>query len=139
MHTKPIGARSGNSAPAVLVYPYGVVVDRHGRRFFDDGAGLIHETWEWFAREVQFKTPGSMAYAILDSRLFEIADYQRAIRSDVPPLRAGTLAELARQIGIDAISSPPRSRPTIRPAAAIRAHSTRRAATGSRPPGAPRG
>jgi len=102
MHAEPIDARSGNSAPVVLVYPYGVVVDQHGRRFFDEGGGLVHETWEWFARELQFKTPGSIGYAILDSRLLEIADYQRAIRSEVPPVRAGTLAELAKLIGIDA-------------------------------------
>jgi tricarballylate dehydrogenase len=102
MHAEPIDARSSNSAPVVLVYPYGVVVDQHGRRFFDEGGGLVHETWEWFARELQFKTPGSIAYAILDSRLLEIADYQRAIRSEVPPLRADTLAELAPRIGIDA-------------------------------------
>jgi tricarballylate dehydrogenase len=102
MHAEPIDARSKNSAPVVLVYPYGIVVDRHGRRFFDEGYGLVHETWEWFARELQFNTPGSIAYAILDSRLLEIADYQRAIRSEVPPARAGTLAELATLIGVDA-------------------------------------
>jgi tricarballylate dehydrogenase len=102
MHAEPIDARSGNSAPVVLVYPYGVVVDQHGRRFFDEGGGLVHETWEWFARDLQFNTPGSIAYAILDSRLLDIADYQRAIRSEVPPVRAGTLAELAKLIGIDA-------------------------------------
>jgi tricarballylate dehydrogenase len=102
MHAEPIDARSRNSAPVVLVYPYGIVVDRNGERFFDEGGGLVHETWEWFARDLHFKTPGSIAYAILDSRLLQIADYQRAIRSEVAPLRAATLGELARLIGIDA-------------------------------------
>src|SRR5204863_1526124 len=82
MHAEPVDPRSRNSAPVVLVYPYGIVVDRHGRRCFDEGGGLVHETWEWLARELQFKTPESIAYAILDSRLLEIADYQRAIRSE---------------------------------------------------------
>jgi len=102
MHAEPIDARAKNPAAVVLVYPYGIVVDRHGRRFFDEGAGLVHETWETFARDVHFKTPGSIAYAILDSRLFDIADYQRAIRSEVPPVRAGTLGELAKLIEVDA-------------------------------------
>jgi tricarballylate dehydrogenase len=101
MHAEPVDARAKNSAPVVLIYPYGIVVDRDGRRFFDEGGGLVHETWEWFARDMHFKTPGSTAYAILDSRLFEIADYQRAIRSEVPPLRAATLAELAKLIAVD--------------------------------------
>jgi tricarballylate dehydrogenase len=102
MHAEPVDARAQNSAPVVLVYPYGIVVDRNGHRFFDEGAGLVHETWEWFARDLHFKAPGGIAYAILDSRLLDIADYQRAIRSEVPPFRADTLAQLARLIGIDA-------------------------------------
>jgi tricarballylate dehydrogenase len=102
MHAEPVDARSKNSAPVVLVYPYGIVVDKNGRRFFDEGAGLVHQTWEWFARDVHFNMSGSIAHAILDSRLFEIPDYQRAIRSEVPPVRARTLTELAELIGVDA-------------------------------------
>jgi tricarballylate dehydrogenase len=102
MHAEPVDARSKNSAPVVLVYPYGIVVAKTGRRFFDEGFGLVHETWEWFARDIHFKTPGSTAYAVLDSRLFDIADYQRAIRSEVPPVGADTLADLAQRIGVDA-------------------------------------
>src|SRR5215469_13335253 len=64
MHAEPVDARSKNSAPVVLVYPYGIVVDRTGRRFFDEGRGLVHETWEWFARDLHFKAPGAVAFAI---------------------------------------------------------------------------
>ncbi|MDB5533015.1 MAG: succinate dehydrogenase/fumarate reductase, flavoprotein subunit [Hyphomicrobiales bacterium] len=102
MHAEPVDARSRNSAPVVLVYPYGIVVDKNGDRFFDEGAGLVHETWEWFARDMQFKVPGRMAFAILDSRLLTIEGYERAIRSEVPPARADTLDELAKIIGVDA-------------------------------------
>ncbi|MSO66835.1 MAG: FAD-dependent oxidoreductase [Pseudolabrys sp.] len=102
MHAEPVDARSKNSAPVVLVYPYGIVVDKHGQRFFDEGYGLVHETWEWFARGMHFKVPGSIAFAILDSRLLAIQGYERAIRSEVPPVSAGTLAELAKLIGVDA-------------------------------------
>jgi tricarballylate dehydrogenase len=102
MHAEPLDARDPKSAPVVLVYPYGVVVDRSGRRFFDEGGGLVHETWEWFARDIHFKTEGSIAYAILDSRMLQIPDYQRAIRSEVPPVRADDIVSLARQIGVDA-------------------------------------
>ena len=102
MHAEPVDARAKNSAPVVLVYPYGIVVDRTGRRLFDEGGGLMHETWEWLARTIHFDTPGSIAYAILDRRLYDIPDYQRAIRSEVPPLEAATLDALAQQAGIDA-------------------------------------
>ncbi|HEV2630348.1 MAG TPA: FAD-dependent oxidoreductase [Pseudolabrys sp.] len=102
MHAEPVDARATTSAPVVLVYPFGIVVDKTGRRFFDEGAGLVHETWEWLAREIHFNRPGSIAYTILDSRLFDIADYKRAIRSEVEPFRADTLSGLAGLIGVDA-------------------------------------
>jgi tricarballylate dehydrogenase len=102
MHAEPVDARAKNSAPVVLVYPYGIVVDRTGRRFFDEGGGLMHETWEWLARAMQFDAPGAIAFAILDRRLLDIPDYQRAIRSEVPPITADTLHALAQQAGIDA-------------------------------------
>jgi tricarballylate dehydrogenase len=104
MHMEPVDPRSKGSAPVVLVYPYGVVVDQDGRRFFDEGGGLVHETWEVFARDVHFARPKSIAYAILDSRLFDIPGYQRAIRSEVPPYQAGTLAELAAQVGVPGLN-----------------------------------
>jgi len=102
MHAEPVDPRSSNSAPVVLVYPYGIVVDSTGRRFFDEGAGLVHETWETFARIIHFATPGRIAYAILDSKLYDIDGYQRAIRSEVSPHQANTIPELAALIGVPA-------------------------------------
>jgi tricarballylate dehydrogenase len=102
MHVEPVDPRSRSSAPVVLVYPYGIVVDQNGRRFFDEGGGLAHETWEMFARGLHFARPRSIAYAILDSSLFDIPGFERAIRSEVPPVQAGTLEELATLIGIPA-------------------------------------
>jgi tricarballylate dehydrogenase len=102
MHAEPVDARSRKSAPVVLVYPYGIVVDRNGARFFDEGAGLVHETWEQFARDLHFSLPGRTAYAILDAALLDIPDYGRAIRSDLPPVRAESIPELAAQLGIPA-------------------------------------
>jgi tricarballylate dehydrogenase len=102
MHIEPVDPRSTHSAPVVLVYPYGIVVDQDGRRFFDEGGGLVHETWEGFAREIHFARPKSIAYAILDRRLFDIPGYQRAIRSDVPPYQSHSIEGLAALIGISA-------------------------------------
>jgi tricarballylate dehydrogenase len=86
----------------VLVYPYGLVVDGEGRRFFDEGAGLVHETWEHFARHLHFSLPGRRAWAILDGALFDIPDYKRAIRSEVEPIKAESIADIAAQTGIPA-------------------------------------
>ena len=37
MHIEPVDPRSKNQAPVVLLYPYGIVVNQSGRRFFDEG------------------------------------------------------------------------------------------------------
>ena len=100
MHVEPVDPRSQNSAAVVLVYPYGILVDRDGRRFIDEGRGLVHETWEHVARTIHLATPGRSAYAILDAKLHEIPGYERAIRSEVLPHRAESIAELAALIGI---------------------------------------
>jgi tricarballylate dehydrogenase len=102
MHAEPVDPRSCGPAPVVLVYPYGIVVNRTGRRFCDEGAGLVHETWEALARTIHFVTPGRIAYAILDGKVLDIAGTERAIRSEVPPHRAASIAELAALLGIPA-------------------------------------
>jgi tricarballylate dehydrogenase len=100
MHAEPVDPRSKSSAPVVLVYPYGIVVDQNGFRFFDEGRGLVHETWEAFARDIQTSRPNSRVHAILDSSLLSIEGFERAIRSDVPPHRAQTLDGLAHLINV---------------------------------------
>lgn len=102
MHIEPVDPRSQNSAPVVLVYPYGIVVDQDGRRFFDEGGGLMHETWERLARDIHFTRPNHIAYAILDSRLLDTDGFERAIRSEVPPYRAQSIEQLAARIGVPA-------------------------------------
>ena len=100
MHSEPVDPRSTGPAPVVLVYPYGIVVDTAGRRMFDEGRGLVHETWEEYSRAIHFQAPGRKAWAIFDARLRDIAGYERAIRSEVPPVEAATLGELAAKTGI---------------------------------------
>jgi tricarballylate dehydrogenase len=95
-------SRSDRPEPVVLTYPYGIVVDRHGRRFFDEGGGRVDETWETLARTIHFETPGRIAYAIFDASLEDIPDYGRAVCTDREPLRAATIAELAAALEIDA-------------------------------------
>ena len=74
MHAEPVDARSRrNRRRWCWSIPTASWWTASGRRFFDEGAGLVHETWEWFARHLHFKAPGGVAYAILDSRLLAIA------------------------------------------------------------------
>lgn len=102
LHVEPVDPRSERPAALVLVYPYGILVDAEGQRFFDEGSGLVHETWEHLSRLIHFEKPRSLAWTVLDSKLHDVPGYQDAIRTDVPPLEADTLAELAVLAGIPA-------------------------------------
>jgi len=99
-HSEPIDPRSQGSAPVVLVYPYGLVVNSQGQRFWDEGAGLMHDTWEKFANHIQHQVSEKIVFLILDSKLTDIPNYARAIRSEVPPISASSLEQLAQKLGI---------------------------------------
>ena len=102
MHAEPVDPRARNPAAVVLVYPYGILVDRTGRRFLDEGAGLVHDTWEEVSRRIHFDTPGGVAYAVFDAGLDDVAGYRRAIRSECPPHTADSLTALARLLDVPA-------------------------------------
>jgi len=102
VHVEPVDPRSDRPEAVVLIYPYGIVVDRNGKRFFDEGGGRVDETWETLARTIHFEVPGRIAYAIFDASLAEVADYGRAVCTDREPIRAGTIRELAATLEIDA-------------------------------------
>jgi len=100
MHSEIIDPRSDMPAPLVLVYPYGIVVNCNGKRFVDEGAGLIHDTWEQLSRTIHFDAPGQSAWVVCDSRLSEVEGYEAAIRTDIPPLTADTVSGLAVQMKV---------------------------------------
>ncbi|AME28285.1 FAD-dependent oxidoreductase [Burkholderia sp. PAMC 26561] len=104
MHIEPVDPRSERPAALVIVYPFGIVVDVEGHRFFDEGAGLVHETWEQLSRTIHFEKPQSVAWTIFDSKLHEVAGYENAIRSDVPPLQSDSISGLASLAGIPPVA-----------------------------------
>ena len=101
MHIEPIDPRATNQAAVVLLYPYGIVVDRDGRRFFDEGAGLVHETWEAFSRHLHFEVPGRRPSRSSMHGCGAIPGWQRATRSEVPPYEAATLGALGQLLAVD--------------------------------------
>jgi tricarballylate dehydrogenase len=101
MHSEPIDPRSEKAAALLLIYPLGIVVDSLGRRFFDEGQGPVHETWEKFSRAIHFDTPNRKAWIVGDSKLLRSAEAGNGIRTEVPPAQASTLEELADLVGIE--------------------------------------
>ena len=100
-HAEPLDPRSGAPEPVVMIFNYGILVDVHGRRFTDEAPSSADATYEAVTRVIG-EQPDGIAWLVLDSRLDRIAGWQRAVRSDQPPVEAATLAALAERIGVPA-------------------------------------
>lgn len=80
-------------------YPYGITVDRDGRRFFDEGAGGLADTYGEVGRQVLAR-PGGVAFQLFDAageRLLKAYAYRHAT-----PVRADTIRGLAAGARLDA-------------------------------------
>lgn len=81
-------------------YPHGIMVNRHGRRFVDEGADFRNYTYASYGKEI-LKQPGSVAFQLFDAksaRLLRESDYETAARR----VEADSIEELAAELGIDA-------------------------------------
>jgi tricarballylate dehydrogenase len=93
-HAEPVDPRSGISEPALFIFPYGILVNRAGRRFTDEAPGTVDAYYERVTRRI-FEQEGGVAYVILDARHMEIPNYRLGIRTDQPPIVASSIPELA--------------------------------------------
>lgn len=101
IHTQPIDPRSGITEPIVMIFVLGILVNRDGERFADEAPGPVDANYENITRAINHQ-PGGVAWCILDGRIDEVANWKRCVRSDQPPIEAGSLAELADAIGVPA-------------------------------------
>lgn len=78
-------------------YPYGLMVNLHGRRFTDEGADFKLYTYARIGREV-LAQPQSRAFQLFDQRTVELIEPRYATGS--PPVLAGPIGELADATGV---------------------------------------
>lgn len=78
--------------------PFSIVVDRTGRRFYDEGEDIWPKRYAIWGRLVA-QRPGQIAYALTDAKCENLF-----MPSAFPPVRAATLSELAQSFGLDAPS-----------------------------------
>lgn len=86
---------------ARLSYPVGIVVNREGDRFFDEGADFRNYTYSKLGTAV-LKQPGGIAFQLFDATT---RPYTRPDQYEMPGVsvvEADTLEELAEKAGIDA-------------------------------------
>lgn len=98
-HAEPVDPRAGIAEPAIFIFPYGILVNREGRRFTDEAPATVDATYEAITRQIFAQSEG-LAYVILDARIADVPSYHRAIRTDQPPLRADSIEALARALAV---------------------------------------
>lgn len=96
----PSSAMGGGTEWDRYLYPYGIMVNRDGVRFTDEGADVRSRTYARMGREI-LAQPGGVAYQILDAKVRRagLVDgrYDRGTGA-----QAGDIAELAGKLGIGA-------------------------------------
>lgn len=98
-HAEPIDPRSHAPEPALMIFPYGILVNKEGNRFIDEASGTVDEIYENVSRTI-LKEANNEAYFITDKKLYTVPNYQRAIMSPEPPIVAETIGQLAELLGI---------------------------------------
>lgn len=82
-------------------YPLGIIVNREGERFLDEGADFRNYTYAKYGREI-LRQPGSIAWQLFDA---ELRPSLRTEEYDMPGIgvhTADSIEDLAAMAGIDA-------------------------------------
>ncbi len=98
-HGEPVDARTRCAEALVMVYPYGILVDHHGKRFVDEGADTPDNTFESVAYRI-WRDADQFAYVIADQKLMR-HNIARAVLTDREPETAETIDALARRLDLD--------------------------------------
>ena len=90
-----VEAESANSQR--YSYLYGIMVNRDGKRFVDEGENFFSYTYAKFGKEI-LKQPGGVAFQIFDSKVFPVlrVEYQDALR-----VESESLEELAEELDVN--------------------------------------
>ena len=81
-------------------YPLGVVVDRDGQRFVDEGADYRNYTYAKYGREI-LRRPGGVAWQLFDATTRPMLRTEEYDSEPITMASAETIEELARALGID--------------------------------------
>ncbi|MEV6983186.1 isocitrate/isopropylmalate family dehydrogenase [Sphaerisporangium sp. NPDC051017] len=81
-------------------YPIGIVVNREGRRFVDEGADFRNYTYARYGAEI-LRQPGGVAFQIFDAATRPLLRTEEYDSRPITGAEAASLPELARALGVD--------------------------------------
>jgi tricarballylate dehydrogenase len=97
----PTGDRALTNQLTRQSYPLGIVVNRRGRRFVDEGADFRNYTYARYGADI-LRQPGSVAFQIFDAAIRPLLRPEEYDSPGASEHVAATIAELALACGIDA-------------------------------------
>jgi tricarballylate dehydrogenase len=98
-HGEPADPRTKKPDAVIYPYPYGIVVNRHARRFYDEGKNSFDSTFEEIAYEI-WRHQEQRAFFIGDQTSLSVRGFTDVALTDLPPLTAASIGELAKQLGL---------------------------------------
>jgi tricarballylate dehydrogenase len=98
-HAEPLDPRSPQPEALVMNFPYGILVNKKGRRFVDEAPGPVDVHYDHISRAIKDE-PDGIAWVVFDQGIHDVPNWKKGIRTDQPALQAATVAELARLCGI---------------------------------------
>lgn len=98
-HAEPVDPRSLQAEAVVFIYPYGILVNKEGRRFINEAPGTVDAHYDDIGRAMADQ-PEGICWVLFDSQVEEIPRWRTSIRSDIPPLEAPTLEALIEKLGL---------------------------------------
>jgi tricarballylate dehydrogenase len=99
LNAPPFGDRRVGDMFQKHSYPLGIIVNRRGERFVDEGADFRNYTYARYGREI-LRQPGRAAFQIFDQRTVPLLREEYRIR-EVTKAEAATVEELAHKLEID--------------------------------------
>jgi tricarballylate dehydrogenase len=99
-HGEPVDIRSSKPDAVIYGYPFGILVNRHCQRFFDEGQDSFDATFERLGYEI-WANQNQEAWFIGEKAILDWPHVADIMLTDQPPVEAETIEALAEKLGLD--------------------------------------
>jgi tricarballylate dehydrogenase len=99
-HGEPVDRRTTKPDAVIYPYPYGILVNGRAERFFDEGQNSFDSTFERLGYEI-WRNQEQRAFLIGDQTSLSVQGFREVTFTDVEPVSAGTIGELATGLGLE--------------------------------------
>jgi tricarballylate dehydrogenase len=100
IHAELVDRRTTLADAYIYAHPFGIVVNGKAERFYDEGKSTFEDTFELIAYEV-WRDQAQEAFFIADQTIKAHPGVMVLFNSDVAPVKANSIPELAKLLGLD--------------------------------------